>query len=152
MGNPESQDRPMLIKLENVKDKATVFRSISKLKGKENVKRRLFTVDDDMDTAQAESKFYYRSLVKKNKQLPEEERLIIKMSKGNIMVNNEKLKPHLLEPTMARLITMSEDEQTDIREVKLVKSEEFSERGYDYIAYIQKVRSYKDVQKGFVAI
>ena len=70
------------------------------------------------------------------------------MHKGAIFANNEKIKQQLLLPTDTRLLLMSDIEMADIKAVKLIKSEEFTERDSDYIAYVQKVKTVKDVQKG----
>ena len=40
LGISDKDDRPMLVKLANSNDKAKIFKSVSKLKGKENIKRR----------------------------------------------------------------------------------------------------------------
>ena len=148
IGKESLGDRPMLVKLNDVNDKAKIFKSVSKLKGKQNVKRKLFSVDNDMDPEQAEVKTYYRQLVKENQQLEQHDQLEIKFHQGQVVANNEKIKPQLFALTAARILTTTDTEQQDIRATKLYKGEEFTEKGSDYISYTQKVKTVKDVQKG----
>ena len=75
LGKKEKGDRPMMIKLANANDKAVIFKSAPKLKGKKNVKRKLFNIDDDMDAEQAETKNYYRDLIRENFQKEDDEKL-----------------------------------------------------------------------------
>ena len=112
------------------------------------MKRRLFQVDDDLDLEQADTRNYYRDLLKENKTLQEEEKLQIKMHRGNIIANNQKMTPTLLPPTTARLLTMTDGELNDVRTAKVCRVDEFSEKGSDYLVYVQKVKTINDVQKG----
>ena len=148
VGRKDQGDRPVLVRLSQIEDKGTIYKSVSNLKGKTNAKRRLFNIDDDLDQQQAEEKRYYRVLKKENLMLDEENRLEIRMAKGHITANNQKVQQSLFPPTSARILTMDEHEMEDVRATKLVKGEEFSESGSDYISYVQKVRSVREVQKG----
>ena len=148
LGPSSKTDRPILVRLDQAQDKSLIYESVSKLKGKANVKKKLYFIEDDLDQEQAETKFYMRDLKRENELLKEDERVTIKMHKGAIYANNEKIKQQLLPPTDARLLSMSESEMSDIKAVKLFKSEEFTEKGSDYIAYVQKVKTVKEVQKG----
>ena len=141
-------DRPMLVKLSDIRDKATIFKSVSKLKGKENAK----SVDDDLDPIDAETKNYYRDLVKENKEWDEDKKLQIKMHRGKIYANNQQVKPLLYAPTAARILTMTDKEMEDVKAVKLIKSEEFMEKGFEYISYVQRIRNVRDVQKGLYKV
>ena len=67
------------MKLHFPSDKAIVFSNASKLQGKENEKKKLYFVHDDMTNEQSELCKIYQDLVKENKQKEEGERLKIKM-------------------------------------------------------------------------
>ena len=148
LGHPGNQDRPIMIKLKDADDKAKIYKSVSNLKGKKNVRRWLFQIDNDLDPEQAEKKNYYCDLAKKNAGKDEQDRLQLKFMRGEIMANNEVIKPQLLDPTAAQLLTMTHDKMQEIKAVKVIKSEEFTKKGSDYIAYIQKTKSISEIQKG----
>ena len=105
-----------------------------------------------MDPAEADTKQYYRQLVKENKDYEEQECLDIKFRKQHIVDNNEYVKPLLYAPTAARILTMSSKELEEVKAIKLIKSDEFSEKGSDYIAYIQRAKSTRDIQKGLYKV
>ena len=137
LGVESKYDRPMLVRLENPNDKATVFKSVSKLKGKENVKCKLYFVDDDNDPEQAEVKQYLRDLKKKNQlETEEQNKLTLRIHKGKIVANNDIVKQCLVPPTDARLLSMSESEMAEIKAVKLFKGEEFTEKNSEYTSYV----------------
>ena len=151
LGAMTNSDRPVLVKLQNPSDKTTIFKSLSKLKGKSNAKRKLYFMDDDNDPEQAEVKQYLRDLKKENDQeTAEENKLILKMYRVRIMANNDTVKQLLKPPTDARVLSMTEDKMAEIKAVKLIKGEEFIEKKSEYTSYVQKVQSIKDVdlQKG----
>ena len=141
-------DRPLMVKLAKQSDKSIIYKSVSNLKGKKNVKRRLFNIDDDMDAEQAEPKNYYRDLAKENASRDDDEKLQLKYFKGQILANNQKVKNPLLAPNAARILAMTDQEQEDIRTIKLYKGEEFTEKNSEYISYVQKAKTVKEVQKG----
>ena len=149
LGKPGSnKDRPMLIKLKDQQHKSIIFKSVSNLKGKRNVKRRLFNVDDDRDAEQSEPRNYYRDLKRENDALDEDDRIQLKMVKGQIMANNQIIKSEILDPNAARVLSADEAEMESIKATKLIRCEEFSEKGSDYLAYVQRAKSIKEVQKG----
>ena len=108
LGRKDNHDRPMMVRLCDAQDKSTIYKSVSNLKGKTNAKRKLFNIDDDMDPEQAESKNYYRDLLRENAAKEEGEKLQLKMIRGQIVANNQKVRQALLEPTSARILSMTQ--------------------------------------------
>ena len=70
------------------------------------------------------------------------------MHKGKVIANNEPVKPLLLQPTTVRVLSMSPQELEEVKATKQFKSEEFAEKGSDFISYMQKAKSVKEIQKG----
>ena len=82
-------NRPILIKLQHVSDKAKIFSHASNLKGKKNVRKKLFFVREEEDNQQAEMTKYYRDLLQENKQKEGEDKPTLKLTRGNIYVNSQ---------------------------------------------------------------
>ena len=58
LGPNTKSDHPVLVKLDEAQDKSLIYKSVSKLKGKSNAKKKLYFIEDELDQEQAETKFY----------------------------------------------------------------------------------------------
>ena len=54
-GCKEHKNRPIVAVLKSIEDKAVIFENVSNLKGKENARRQLFFVEDDMNEQQTKT-------------------------------------------------------------------------------------------------
>ena len=144
-----SEEKKQLnIKLSNPADKATIFSNVSKLKGKTNAKRKLFFVNDDQLESEREQRKYYQHLVKENESRLEDDKLAIKLKKGSLYVNNDRVKSKVKSPTVQDVLTLNSDEMEDIHQVKLHAITPHEEGGSEFFAYMQRITSEGDVQKG----
>ena len=141
------QDREIVAKLVDVADKGKVFKNTKNLKGKENAKRKLYFVNDDLDPEQAEQRMRYRQLLKENKE--QETNLTIRYSKNRIVVNNEIIKPQIVPPKASDVLKLSDQERSEIKAVKMMDAGEHTENNSEYVAVVQKVRSVNEVMKGY---
>ena len=148
----QGSHRPVMIKLCYPNDKATIFANASKLQGKENIKKRLFFVHEDMTDEQAETRQQYRELNKENKLKDEEQQLTIKMKKGRIMVNNEVVKAKITPPTKADILRLDEVELEEVRAIKLVPGPSHMEKGNEFMSYAVKVKTLNQVRKAYTKI
>ena len=85
------RERNVVVKFKHAESKKLIFSNVNNLQGKENVKKQLFRVYDDMDPEAAERRQKFRELRKENNQLDEEDRLDVRMVKDKILVNNQEL-------------------------------------------------------------
>ena len=141
--------RPILIKLCYSNDKAIIFENASKLKGKENVKKKLYFIHDDMSDEQTETRQFYRELNQENALREENDKLQIKMRKGRITVNNEVIKQRVEPPHKADILRMSEDEMEEIRSTKLVPGPTHMEKNSEFLSYAVKVKNTDQVLKAY---
>ena len=148
LGQAKLQDRPVLIKLKTQDEKAKIYKHVANLKGKENVKKKLYFVDDDMNAEEAETKRIFRDLLKENKGLDDADKMDIKMNRGKIIVDNQIVKKRVWSPTTAELLKMTQEDQEMIKCVKLMPAVEHQEKDSDYFSYVHKPRGYGDVQNG----
>ena len=148
LGDPNAKDRPVLIKLENAQEKAKIYKNITHLKGKQNTKRRLFYVNDDLDEQQMEQRRMYRALIKENNE--QELNLTIKMQCNRLMVNNTIIKPKVYAPKSTDILRLTDEERMRVEAAKLVAAQEYTEKGSDYYAYALKVRNTTDVNHGYL--
>ena len=78
----EGKEQSIMIKLKFLADKSLFYEHVSTLKGKENAKKKLYFIQDDLSDTQQEEKNQYRKLVKENKEHDEEDQLEVKIKKA----------------------------------------------------------------------
>ena len=144
---PRSQrDRVVKIKLKNMEDKSTIFSNASNLKGKENVRRKLFYVDDEMDPEKAEQRKQLRFLQKQNKE--QDQKLKIQMRKDELVVNNTVVSKKVHSPTIVELLKLTDERRDIVMNTKLIATDEHHEQGSEYYTFVQKVKTFGEVQNG----
>ena len=89
------RDRPICVKLQHVSDKAVIFTNASKLKDKTNTRKKLFMVRDDQDDKSQEVRGYFRDLQQENKSMDDDQKKTIKVTRGEIFVNNHKVRSEI---------------------------------------------------------
>ena len=88
----KTTDQPVCVKLQHPRDKSLIFLNASNLKEKENVKRKLFSIQDNQTEQQAEVRRYYHDLLKdsKGKKDNPEKGYTVKMVHGDISLTTIK--------------------------------------------------------------
>ena len=116
VGAKQGQDREVVAVLDSVTDKAKIFSNVKNLKGKKNVKRKLYFVNDDLDAEQREEKQRFRELVKEDKAA--EAKLEIKFVRNRIVVNNEIITSKVSPPKASEILRLTDEERQAIKAVK----------------------------------
>ena len=147
-GPDSMKDRPAIVKLDNMQDKAKIFKHATKLKGKENARKNLFYVNYDLEPIQAEKRKQFRQLRRDKKE--KEWDMDIKFKRNRLIVNNMIIRQKVKAPSAADILRLSEQERETLEHVKLVTGQLFSEKGSDYYTYIQRVKSVNDVRRGYL--
>ena len=138
------------MKLKNPSDKSVIFANASNLKGKTNGKKKSYFIQEDMTEEQTEQRQFYRDLVKENNEKPAEQKRTIKMQRGNIIVNDMKIKQKVKTPKDADILCLSACELDQIKAFKIIKGVTHEERESEFISYAAKVASEKDVQTAYL--
>ena len=142
--------KSILATLTNDSDKAIIFANVSNLKGKENVRRKLFFISDDMLEAEREQQKYFRHLIKENKEKDEDDQLVIQLKWGKIFANNSVVQPKVNTPVAQDILTLQEADLEEVKQIKLHHIGNHEERDSEFFAYAQKIQNEKDVQVGLV--
>ena len=154
LGN-KPHDRPVRIRLQHQSDKSIIFANASNLKGKKNSKQRLFLIQDDQTERQAESRKYYWELIKESQLAKDnpDRKFTVSMSRGNIMINgHQKLKSKIQPAEPADIIRMDGRELEEVKAVKMVKGELYTEKLSEFISFVQVIKSPNDVNKGYAKL
>ena len=149
---PKSQvgnDREIVAKLVNQRDKGLIFTNAKNLKDKKNPKRKLYFVNDDLDPTQAEEKKIFRELKKENKDLQDDKKMTIKFVRNRIVVDNEIITPEVAPPTASDVLRLTDVDRINIKQTKLIAADEHSEDMSDYATFVQKVKNIDDVRRGY---
>ena len=141
--------RSIMIKLAHPSDKSLIYSNASNLQGKENARKKLYFIQEDMSDIQQEQKAAYRDLVQENKTKDAEDQLKIKMRRGNIVVNNEVVRPRVKPPQFADILRLSQHERDEVKAVKTVSGPEHIEKGSEFFSYACKVKKVDDVEKAY---
>ena len=96
--------RALLVQLQFLDDKSTIFEHVPNLKGIKNVQGKYYFVSDDRAEDEREQRNYYKSMLKDNNDLEEESKLKIYLKKGKLVVNNEAVKQKIDVPQTSRYI------------------------------------------------
>ena len=147
--NIQKRDREVVAKLARTEDKGDIYTSAKNLKGKQNPKKKLYFVNDDLDPEQAEERRKFRELQKENKAESDENKKSIKFVRSRIVVDNEIVVPKVAPPTATEVSRLTDEERMDIKATKLVPTDEHTEEMSDYSSFVQKVKTVDDVRKGY---
>ena len=139
----------MKVVLENPEDKSIIFSHVSNLKGKKNVRRKLYFIKDDLTPEQQEIKDYYRSLQKENQDRPEGKRLQIKLHKGNLLVNNKKIQKEVEAPQVSNILTLDDAEIHSLHEIRTHEGGQHQEGDSEFFCHYQKITDTNDAEAGY---
>ena len=134
--------------LNNPDDKPLIFEHVSNLKEKRNARRKLYFVSKDLTELEKEKKEYYRDLIKANTELPEKDRLQIKLRKGRIYANKKHITSQIAAPRACDILTLEEDELQTLHKVKTHEAATHQEGNSDFYCHYQKVHNENDVESG----
>ena len=144
MKNP----RTFKVVLENPEDKQQIFSNVSNLKGKQNARKKLFFVNDDLMDEEKEVKEYYRDLLRENTNREESKKWQIKLRKGKIFINNQKVTPKVEIPAAADILTLEEGELDSIHGIKTHESGQHQESDSEFYSHYMRIVNEKDVEAG----
>ena len=143
--------RNLMVQLANPAVKAIIFSHASNLKVKKNAKRKLYFVNDDIDDEEKEKKRYLQHLRRENADENDDRKLHLKIVRGNILANNEIIKPKLSVPTVADLLAMDQEEMDEINNTtRVYTASKHSEKGSDFVCHFQRARNIDGVQKALI--
>ena len=148
----KSENRSMFVTLESSEDKAFIFSNVAKLKKKVNARKKLYFVSSDMLEEEKEKRQYFKDLQKENALLEKEEKLDISMRKGRLYANNSIVKQKLVVPSAADILTLSQDEISELKEVKTYEAGVHEESASEFRCYYQRINSIDEVQQGIAKL
>ena len=132
------KDRTICIKLAHVSDKSVIFSNASNLKGKENIRKRLYFVKDDSNDVQQETSNYTRDLQAENKEMDEGLRKNIRVSRGKILVNNSMVQQKVSHMKISKMLKLNAHQLQEIMAVKTVDGGEHVEDQSEFFSFAQK--------------
>ena len=108
----------------------------------------MYFAKNDLDPEHAETRNIFQQLLKENIAKEMEKQVDIKMFRDQILVDNKPLISKIRIPSHVDILRMSHKEVEDARATKVMPAAEHGEQGSEYYAYVQKVQSAADVNKG----
>ena len=113
----------VVVKLKYPSDKAIVFGSVSKLKGKKNSQKSAYCISEDKTDEKEELRKQYRMLVKKNEEQEDDDKNFksIKMAKGKIYVNNSIVCKYVKPPSNAEILQLAKNQLEEVQRAKIIK-------------------------------
>ena len=126
-GKPSASDRAVCVKLTHPSDKALIFKNASTLKGKTNAKKQAYIIRDDQNDTQQEVRKYLSDLRQENNELEENQWKVVKLKKGQVMVNNQMVEPKVSQPDCSYLLRLNARQLQDVLAVHLIEGQEHSE-------------------------
>ena len=137
-------DRPMVVKFSDQKNKAKVFAQLSNLKGKS------IYVNDQLPEELSERRRRDRQILATNKKLPDGQRLkTLKMKKGRLHVGDKVYQPKIQPPKRSEILAMTSSELHDLKEMAMAKTQDITEQHSRFRGYACAVSSLSDVSKAY---
>lgn len=140
------QYKPMLVKLQNVNDKAAIFQNLDKLKEINKSKDRPFFVTDHLPEAWAERKRYFHFLKQQNKKLPVAQQFKAQVRENKMFFNDKEYVPPVSAPTVRQFLSLSAERRRVIRELQVIQGDEETAEESIFIGYAAQVFSTKQVE------
>ena len=141
--------RVMKVILENSDDKPKIFSNISNLKGKRNARKKLYFINNDLTDNEKETREYYRDLIKENQDRDDEDKMVIKLRKGKISVNNKLVKKQVETPNARDILTLNDQEIDTLKNVKTQEVGNHNEKDSEFFCHFMRVSDTEDVEAGY---
>ena len=140
----------VVAKLKYVNQKSIILSHVPNLKGKTNIKKKLFFVREEVSSSQNEVRNYYKDLVKENRMNTEEsERKQLRMQRGLIFCNNLQVRKKISKPSIAKTLKLTNHQIEEAMAIKLVEGGDYVESGSEFLSFVHKARTVDEVNKGY---
>lgn len=148
--------RPLVVKMADEYQKDEVLSSSKNLKNKKNSKGKGYFISQQEPEKFVEEKKHFRFKLRKlheaNKaKAPGEKKDDIKVIDGKIIWNNEVQKPRVKVPSAEDLLQpVNDDENEKMRRIKMVSSDEKTDKGSRFQAFACQIKSVADVRRAYL--
>ena len=139
--------RQMCVIFENTDDKYKILSKSSVLKGKKNVRRKLYFIDEDLIDEDRELRNYMKQL--RRETATATDKMKINIRKGKLFVNNEVVKTKVEIPTAGDILTMEKEELDEVFDTKTYENAIHEESGSEFKVFYQRAHTEQEVQKGY---
>ena len=128
------EHRPMLIQLQNIRDKALIYKNVKKLKDKTNDNGQSYQVRDDLPERLREQDKRYRFLMGKGRNNTALQ--IKRTTKTNqLTINGSVYKIKAPLPTDSQILELTREEKEELQRCKLITTKPHREKGNYFCAY-----------------
>ena len=145
LGRSGRENRPLLITLTKLSDKAVIYKHAKNLKGKQNEDGAYYFINDNLPEVLEERKRVRKAKVKVNKSLVVAQQQNLTWKKGELLVDGEEYVPKVAEPKPAEMLGMSDTQIKQILSYRVFQGQTKDRNGSVFTGYAAKVHSIADV-------
>ena len=149
IGKPNSDNRPLVVKLYDSNDKAVVFKHASNLKEAENNKGGKYYVNNQLPEKLKEQRRQKRLKFKINAKLIDAQKQNIKWKGADMLIEGVPYKPRVAEPSCTDILEMKEQDIKKILTKKLYQGETTHKDHSTFMGFATKVHSIQQVADAY---
>ena len=142
----KSAFKPMVVKLQDGAAVGTIYKNVSKLKGKTNHADRAYRIEDHLPEELAEIKHRNRQVLIANNKLQDAEKLTMAIKKGQLYIGNEVYQKKVTVPSVSELVDCDEAHLRRICEKKVAQSKDTKEGGSSFRVYATTTANLAEVR------
>ena len=142
----QSDTPSIVVTLKNLRDKHEVLQNKSNLKGLTNHKNNSIYVNDYFPQATNEKKRRERELIKWNKQLGEEQK-VVEFKKGKLNIDGEEYIKAVNEPQPDEILDLTIEEYERITKLPISTPVKLTEKDSIFIAYTAAAQTHHEIKQ-----
>ena len=142
--------RAMVVRLKDPSEKAKIFTSVSKLKGKKNSEDKHYSVGDQLPEAIAERQRQMRMHYKDNQDHLVKDRLAMEFKKGTLLVEGRSYCKQLRPPVAKDMLTVNQSTLQQAMKTNIVQGKVFRDQGSVFCGFACEVNNIIDVESAYM--
>lgn len=145
-------ERPILVELGKIEDKAKIYQHVSNLKGHKNAKGKTFFISDQLPDAFAEKRRQESFIKFLNSKLPVAQQMDLSFKKGDLYVNSEKYSAPIAAPSIKQQIMPTTEEKKQINAIEILEGDTRDLHNSQFVGYAANVKTMDQVNGAYMAV
>lgn len=142
-------DRPIIIELCNIADKAKIYQNVGNLKGVRNSKNKSYFVSDQLPEDYAERRRQQNIIKSHNNKLPLAQQVDMSFQQGELLVRGKRYEPPVLPPTVRQLVLPTQQEREVSDSMEIFEGATRDKNDSVFVGYAARVKKMEQVEGAY---
>ena len=148
----KGDNRPIVVRLNDVTDKGTIFKNVNKLRKSKSEQDKKVFINDHLPEQLAERQKRQKQIVKYNKTLIATQQQETGWKKGKLYINGHEYRPKIVAPTNSDILNMNPSQLQRLLAVKLFAGETVEKAENKFLSFALKVHSLEQVTDAYLQV